>query len=134
MAGLGRVGGVVEQRDLGAVGQLRQVSVLGGVDRVGPLEDRADRGQLHPGRLDDLVEPVDVLVNVGREPAGGGRLVELVAVLDPDRVDVEPVGRRDRLIQPDEEGTLGGAVRLIGDRQGAAEVTSGANSSRPLVS
>ena len=59
-----------------------------------------DRRELHARGLDDLVEPVNVLVDVRGELSVGGGFVELVAVLDPDGFDLDPVGRRDRLVEP----------------------------------
>ena len=57
--------------------------------------------------------------------AVGGRLVELVAVLDADRLDRDPVFGGDRCVEPLQEGALGGAVGLVGDLQVGAEVTAG---------
>jgi hypothetical protein len=56
---------------------------------------------------------MDVLIDVGGELPAGCRLVELVAVPNPDRIDLEPVARRDGLAQPLKKSPLGIAVSLV---------------------
>ena len=102
-------GGIVAQRDLGAVGHLVPAVVLVGVRRLIPGEGRCSECQLESVGRDGVVEERLVLEEVARHGACVDGAVDLDEVVDLRRLDGDAVRGSD-LVGDELQKVLGGDV------------------------